>query len=331
MRSIITAAALASASLTTGSAAAAPLNPASWSVPATCDRACLEDLLDRTLDAMAANDIGKLPLDANLRATENGVERPVWDGLWQTATARGRYRLSAIDPQSGQAGFIGTMMEDGKPVYMALRLAIREQKITEIETVVARGGTGSVSGANPGQRMEERGVPRSQFLRTVPGREQMTRDDLVRIADAYFANLQGSTGKSSAPFAKTCERIENGGQTTNLKTARPGRESFDALMLGCEAQQRSGFYAFVTGIRDRRYPIVDRERGLVLSFSYWDHTGAVRDLPLTNGKTVPSPFRAPLTFQIAEIFQIDQGKIDQVEAVINTVPYGMRSDIWDRP
>jgi len=82
-------------------------------------------------------------------------------------------------------------------------------------------------------------------------------------------------------------------------------------------------------MRDRRYPIVDRERRLVLSFAFFDHAGAARDLPLTNRPRVPSPFRAPLTFQIAEVFQIGQGKIDQVEAVLNTTPYGMRSDIRD--
>lgn len=52
---------------------------------------------------------------------------------------------------------------------------------------------------------------------------------------------------------------------------------------------------------------------------------------LTNGMTVQSTFRTPLSFMISELFQIDRGKIDQVEAVIDTVPYKMRNDIWDRP
>ncbi|MCW2365845.1 hypothetical protein M2333_001602 [Sphingobium sp. B11D3B] len=313
-----------------GAGAAATGNPASYSVPVSCDRGCLKVLLDQTLDAMAANDISQLPLASDVKATENGVERALWDGLWRTANARGRYRITVVDAEAGQAGFVGTMMEDGRPVYIALRIAVREQKIGEIETVVARGGTAGPSVASPGAKIEEIGRPRPQFQRNVAERERMSREELVRVADAYFANLQGSTGKTSAPFAKGCERIENGGQTTNLKTVRPGRERFDALILGCEGQQLSGFYAFVTGIRNRRYPIVDRERQLVLSFSYWDHTGAVKNLVLTNGLTVPSPFRAPLTFQVAELFQIDAGKHDQIEAVINTVPYGMRSDVWDK-
>ena len=49
-----------------------------------------------------------------------------------------------------------------------------------------------------------------------------------------------------------------------------------------------------------------------------------------SGQTFPAPFQAPLTFQIPELFQIRNGKIDQIEAVLNTVPYRMRSDAWDR-
>jgi hypothetical protein len=55
----------------------------------------------------------------------------------------------------------------------------------------------------------------------------------------------------------------------------------------------------------------------------------MRQIKLTSGQTVPNPVNAPLTFEIAELFQIDKGKIDQIEAVLNTVPYGMQSDVWD--
>jgi len=97
------------------------------------------------------------------------------------------------------------------------------------------------------------------------------------------------------------------------------------------AQQKSGFYPFVTSIRNRRFPVVDRERGLVLSFAFFEHSGALKTIHLTNGMTIPSPVEAPLTLEISELFQIHGGKIDQVEAVINTVPYGMKSAVWDAP
>jgi hypothetical protein len=37
----------------------------------------------------------------------------------------------------------------------------------------------------------------------------------------------------------------------------------------------------------------------------------------------------PRTGRWVSIAQIDKGRIDQVEAVINTVPCGMRSAVWD--
>jgi hypothetical protein len=296
-----------------------------------CDRQCLEGFVDRYLDALIAHDKSRLPLAPEVRYTENGVELPVGDALWNTASARGKYKLYVADPQAGQVGFFGTLLENGNPVLFSLRLRIDHlRRISEIETLVARpsGTSGPLSGG--AKAMEERGTPRPQFLQSAPAAERTSREELIAIADSYFTHLQGSTGKTSAPFHKSCNRIENGVQTTNLTTRRPGRESFDVLMLGCEAQQLSGFYPFVTRIRDRRFPIVDEERGLVLAFGYFEHTGAVRELHLTNGQTLPSPVRAPLTFQIAELFQIHGGKIDQVEAVLTTVPYGMKSDVWDR-
>ena len=67
-----------------------------------------------------------------------------------------------------------------------------------------------------------------------------------------------------------------------------------------------------------------------MSFAFFEHTGAVRTVTISSGQTFPAPFLAPLTFQISELFQIRNSKIDQIEAVLNTVPYGMRSDAWDR-
>jgi hypothetical protein len=75
-------------------------------------------------------------------------------------------------------------------------------------------------------------------------------------------------------------------------TSRPADRveptSNDILAMGCREQQESGFFSFVTSIRNRRFPIVDRERGLVLAWCFSDQTGAVAELRLSNGKTIPS-------------------------------------------
>lgn len=293
-----------------------------------CDRTCLDGFVDRYLAAVVAHDPGQLPWASRAKFTENGQAIAIGDGLWGTASAEGHYKLYVADPEDGEVGFYGTIFENGTPVLLALRLKIDNRTISEAETIVARGGGGMPS---PGKTLEEKGHPRAQFLRTVPLAERMSREDLVRIADSYFENLAGNSGHGSAPFAPTCERWENGTQTTDNPGLMPAAAGgVNIIAMGCEAQQRSGFFPFVTSIRNRRYPVVDRDRGLVLSFAFFEHQGRIKTIHLTNGQTVPSPVKAPMTFEISELFQIDKGNLNQIEAVINTVPYGMISDIWDK-
>lgn len=149
------------------------------------------------------------------------------------------------------------------------------------------------------------------------------------MADAYFVYLQGSKG-GSAPFAPSCLRLENGFQVTNGQAVTRSAHGVDFVSMGCEEQQRLGFFRFVTSIRDRRYPVIDEETGVVFAQAYFDHTGTVQNITLTDGRQVDRLLASPRTWHIAEMFQIDKGKIDQIEAVLNDVPYRMKSDYWDR-
>lgn len=296
-----------------------------------CDAKCLDGMVDAYIAAMVAHDPGQLPLARHVIFTENGVQLRLGDGLWATASAPGQYKLYVPDPEDGQVGFFGTVFENGTPVLLAVRLKVDYGLISEIETIVARPSTlGPSTFPSAGKTLESKGHPRPQFSEVIPQDQRMSRADLVRIANMYFTGLGANTGHNTAPFWPSCNRWENAMQTTNQPQPK-GRTGFDVLTLGCSAQQKSGFFSFVTGIRNRRYPIVDRANGLVMSFAFFDHQGALKEIHLTNGQTVPSPVRAPLTLEISELFQIHGGKIDQIEAVINTVPYGMTSAIWDEP
>ena len=297
-----------------------------------CDRACLEDYTDKVLDAMIAHDPGKLMLAKDVRYTENGVELIPGDGLWGTASARGNYSLYVCDPEAGQVGFYGTLLELGNMDYVALRVKVYEALIEEIEVIAVR-PSGNASGPeglpalSVGQIVDQQ-KPRRQFLETVPKDERMTRENLIKIANSYFTGLANQTGKFTAPFADTCERLENGTRSTNLEpNPNTSSGSLDILSMGCEEQQKSGWFAFVTEIRNRRFPVVDIERGLVLAFGFFDHDAAVRSYPLPDGTMTPNILSYPQTIEISELFQIGKGKIDQIEAVINSVPYGMKSEV----
>lgn len=323
-------------------ASAAAGNPTQNVLPVNCDRACLTGALTAVLDAMIAKDISKLPLGNDVASTQNGVKLPLNDGVWQVVDALGKYRVDFIDPESGQAGTYATVNYGGRLALLAIRIATWEQKIQEIEIIVSQGNGGGPMG-DSGKQIEATGAPRAKLNLSIPEKDRLGREELIRIADSYFANLQGSTGKTTAPFAATCLRLENGFQTNSVQPSAPpptanvgGGPSAAAgapaaparpagpniLAMGCEEQQKSGFFPFVTSIRDRRFPVVDREKGIVMSFGFFDHSG-----------TVSPTSRNPNSFMMSEIFQIEkgrdgQGRIDQVEAVMATVPYKMRNEIW---
>ena len=298
---------------------------ATWAAD-PCDRACLEHHVDAYIDAMIAHDPGRLALALDARYTENDQELRFGDGLWNTTSGRGKYRLFVADTDSGEVGFFGTVLENGTPLLIALRLRVDEQLITEAETIAARYSAGSPF-PNAGEALDKKGQPRPQFLQTVPKSRRMSREDLIRIGNSYFTGLANNTGRNAAPFADTCNRWENGMQTTNS----PGNiQGYDVVGMSCRAQQESGFFSFVTSIRNRRFPIVDRERGLVLAFGFFEHNAKDREIHLANGKTVPNVLNSPTTLYIAELFEIRDSKIDQIEAVLTTVPYGMKADVWDR-
>ena len=98
--------------------------------------------------------------------------------------------------------------------------------------------------------------------------------------------------------------------------------------LGCEAQFALGWYRYDDELRARRFPLVDREQGLVLAYGFIDHSGRIGDYHLTDGTPARSPVRRPHSYYLAEAFKIVDGAIRQVEADFLTVPYRMPSP-WD--
>jgi len=72
----------------------------------------------------------------------------------------------------------------------------------------------------------------------------------------------------------------------------------------------------VTRIRDRRFVVIDPERGRVLAFVFFDHAGNVPSVTLTDGRVVPIDVSQPRTWEIAGLFKIE-------ETVIERAPCGM--------
>jgi hypothetical protein len=298
-----------------------------------CDRACLVGFIDQYLDALVAQDPTRLPVAANVKFTENGQRLTLGDGFWNSVTGKGTYRLDIADPAAGEVGTFVTMREaPGTPLIMALRLKVENRRITEIEALLAHSEGGA-------KNLETLGKPRDAFLRATPAADRMSRTDLVRVANMYFSGMQQNDGKGQYPFAADCDRLENGGKTTNApsvagRNGGPPRTTkldpktstnYDSMWT-CREQFDSGLLHFVYRIRDRRYLVVDQERGLVLAFASFDHpAGKTRSFKTPDGRAVTAGPQQPWTWEIAELFKVEKGLLHEIEAVLERSPYGMTS------
>ena len=314
-RSILAAAAFAAAAPATAQAHY-PMPPV---VQQQCQRACLEQFVERYLTAMADGKVDLALFAPTARFTENGVELPLGnEGMWATTASPLGYRLIVPDVETQQVAALVTVKEqasssatgpagDPEPVGLSLRLRIADGKITEIEQIAARperplrAGAAAPSGpfAATGAAVEKLGQPDARFFQPIPEAERMSRADLVAVGDAYFEAVERNTGKDYYPFTDDCQRYENG-----LMIVGPGASRTGA---GCKKQLETTLIGAVTSIRDRRIVAVDEERGIVFAFAFFDHR------PIN------------WTWQLGELFRVEKGQISRIEAIFIRGPYGICS------
>ena len=288
------------------------------SIPVNCNRACLENVVDQYLAALVAHDPGRLPLSKDVRYTENDQIITPGDGFWKTVEGRGNYTHVFADPEFGQVAYMGTMREAGAPLLMSLRLRVELGRITEIESIYFKPGGG---GPNNIAEMDKPHKPEDFWFKSIPPAQQMSRQELIAIADGYFTGLQkndgrGINGTGTYPFTEDCHRIENGSPTTNVpKPADQPADAVNPFWMDCLSQFRMGLYFVVQNIHDRRYPVVDRERGIVWAHAIFDQ-GTVSKGVLSNGRPFEyKGFNRPSSILVTEAFLIENGKIRRVEMI----------------
>jgi hypothetical protein len=297
-----------------------PVQASIGPIPLNCNRACLEGVIDQYLAAVVKHDPRGLPLSEDVVYTENSQVLKVGDGFWKTAEGLGNYKHIFADPEFGQVAMMGTMREAGGPILMSLRLRIELGRITEIESVYFKpggGGPNNIAAVDAGKAEDI-------WFKTIPPAQRLSRPEMIAIADAYFSGLQkndgrGVNGTGTYPFTNDCHRIENGSPTTNV----PNVEG--PFALDCMGQFKMGYYFVVQAIHNRRYPLVDAERGVVWAHSVFDQ-GTVNSGTLSDGRAYSyRGFNRPGSILVTEAFLIDGGKIRRVEMIGPAATYHINS------
>jgi hypothetical protein len=289
-------------------------------IPTDCDRACLIGFLHSYMDALAHKDPGRAHFAKTVRFTENDVSMPIGDGLWGSVSGVAQTGLEVADTQTGNAAWFGTVEEHGEPAYYAMRLEVEDGQIVEVETVVDRKGTLPAPFGNPRELTHD-----PAFAEPLTSDERRSRERLRAVANGYFSTVERNDGQLLTSFDPDCQRTENGISTTR------GAVGAASIAQGCEAQFKLGIYLINKRVRERRFPIVDEERGVVVGTGFFDHANFFDTYATTDGKVRKTALKWPNSITLMEAFKIRNGLIYRVEAVFTYVPYFMHSPWTDPP
>ena len=297
------------------------LGPAAQANAASCDRACLVKVTDQYLAAVVAHDPSKAPLAPGVVFVENIKRMQPGDGLWKTATGGPTtFQIHVPDETLQQAGWIGVIQQDGKPMMLGLRLKIENGKITQAEHLLAAPLRG---GDNP-----DIVTPRPGLVSEIPAGKRMSHDRLLAIGKTYYDALDDNDG-SKMPFAADCQRRENGVTTAGEGAGGPPTKDPNPSPIAhdCKGQMDSGSFIYIDRIDNRRM-IADPVTGLAMGLSHFRHpfTNLPYKVKHIDGSTSERnaenmPYK-PFDMPAAHIFKIGpEGAVHEIEAVGFTAPY----------
>ncbi len=300
-----------------------------------CDRACLIRIADAYLAAIAAHDPKKAPLSDEIVFVENIKRTKPGEGIWAAAAGRATaFKIYVPDPVAGQIGLmtvIARRTPNGvEPAQLAVRLKVEQGTIVEAEHIVA-----DVTNKEAIARLA---APRPNMIATVPRAQREPRAQLAAIAGSYYDALDESDG-ALAPFAKDCEREENGLITAGPNLPPAPFESVDVhghspppVARDCFGQMSSRRFAYIDTIDNRRVFAVDPVQGLAMGLSHFHQSmklGPQLLIAADGSHVMWEEKRDPYDLPAAHIFKITAGEIHEVEAVGIFVPYGSPTG-WEK-
>lgn len=270
---------------------------------AGCTRDNLKGIVGKYFAALEAHNPSGLPLAANVKFTENGVAMPLGEGFWKTA---GRVLLKrdlldtykcgthsnvvieekytapktvAPAPKSPFASLSAKPPADGtvRPILYGVRLKVENDKITEIESFVARETEFAFNAANVLETKDQ------DWESIIPVEQRSSRLAMMAAADDYF-DMFADKPQVHSPFATICDRWENGFQTTK------GGGTMGGVMMTAHDCSPKGLA--ISNHGPRRF-LVDVEAGTVVAYVHF--AGSLPDF---------------------HMFRMRSGKVDLIQAVI---------------
>ena len=266
----------------------------------TCDRACLTVFVDGWFKGLAANSATGVPIAKDAKITQNGQLTTLAGTFWKGVDSV-PYRWDIANIRMGDTGTEAVVKNaDGSLTMLSVRLKVKNGAITEVETVKTNKGEANAlwgpevllqKGVSPALQLTIREAERDSYYR------------LIAAAESYWRAFQtnGTPAYHPADLLPDVQRFENGLQTTGM--VRDG--AYVSAASGFDAGRFLG-----RNLWDRRYPVVDEERGIVMSMLRFGlKDGARSQATATANSRI-----------VAEWFAVKHGLIQEVHAVLFNVP-----------
>ncbi|HTR00035.1 MAG TPA: hypothetical protein VMH83_08590 [Candidatus Acidoferrum sp.] len=265
-----------------------------------CDRACLTGFVDAWFKGLVDNSAKGVPVAKDVKITQNGQATNVAGTFWDSADAV-PYRWDIANARTGDTGSEAVIHNtDGTYTMLIVRLKVKNSAITEIETIKTNKGEADglwgpevllQKGVSPGVQLSIREADRDSYYRLIAGAESYWR--------AFQTN--GTPAYHPADLMPDTQRFENGLQTTGV--IRDG--NYASAPAGFDSGRFIG-----RNLWDRRYPVVDEERGIVLSMVRFGLKDGMKSQSVATSSSRV----------VGEFFAIKRGWIHEVHAVLFNVP-----------
>jgi hypothetical protein len=275
----------------------------------------LKNFVDRYFIALEKKDFSGLPVSEMYKYSENCELIRLGEGVI-SYPVRETVRLEIYDVKTGQAAVQSVLDKGEKLIMFFLRLKIRDDKIIEIETLVNPGEKGVPIPFDPANITEIS----DHWKRSIRPAERDSRFKLMDVADGYGRAMEteGTADYVRPALLPDTERYENGMHTTNEPMP-----DFSSI-FGDDGPVFIPAYPFPddgphtaladfdhgtwsgTKVEDRRYPVIDEERGIIVSLARF---GSLKEDMSKDPDAGPAPY-------VAEFFAVTRGWIREVHVVI---------------
>lgn len=304
--------------------AAPPAPIATGDSASMSERQYLIDLTNIVVDSFRKHDSAGLPLASNVKITYNGKAVELHESLWRDFSSISGQEIFA-DPLSGYGILYGIIEETGtvdkETGILALAIKVEAKLITGIEMIVGHKPEGwtedidllAMLKAGKPALWKPEAMPEIMppINRIVEPSRRSSRDDMIAIAHSYWEGIEMHDNSVVLADPKS-DRYEQGVNTTRT----PGMPDW----AGCD--ETPSKFPWIKMARNRRYLLVDEERGIVICHVFLDTP------PGYYPPEAPTVERPPKSVLISELFKIYDGKIQQIVAILDMQPYGAKSG-WE--